>query len=212
MRYFNTHGPVNVQEHYVVPRQALVEQLTAQIEQGKFFTIYAPRQIGKTTLLNALEATLRPRPTYLPIVLNFEAYESWAVEQFWEDVALLINEDLEAWAQTVEQPVRSALQTFLAGAPIADEQSFRSFFRGLVKVTPTLKVVLILIAWNIEVDADIVFSRLIGSANVVEIDITGLGDASIDVNLTVPDFVFPARIGVALRLIPGMRHTNIAFT
>ena len=125
MRYFNTHGPVNVQEHYVVPRQALVEQLTAQIEQGKFFTIYAPRQIGKTTLLNALEATLRPRPTYLPIVLNFEAYESWSVEQFWEDVALLINEDLEAWAQTVEQPVRSALQTFLAGAPIADEQSFR---------------------------------------------------------------------------------------
>jgi hypothetical protein len=40
MRYFNTHSPVNIQEHYVAPRQALVEPLTAPIEQGKCFTIY----------------------------------------------------------------------------------------------------------------------------------------------------------------------------
>ena len=81
MRYFNTHGPVNIQEHYVVSRRVLVEQLTAQIEQGKFFTIYAPRQMGKTTLLNNLETELRTRPAYLPIVLSFELYESWSVAQ-----------------------------------------------------------------------------------------------------------------------------------
>jgi hypothetical protein len=39
MRYFNTHGPVNAQEHYVVARRALVERLVGQIEQGKYFTI-----------------------------------------------------------------------------------------------------------------------------------------------------------------------------
>lgn len=76
MRYFNTHGPVNAQEHYVVPRRALVEQLTVQIAQGKFFTIYAPRQMGKTTLLNQLEAELCPRPTYLPIVLNIDEFDA----------------------------------------------------------------------------------------------------------------------------------------
>jgi len=75
MRYFNTHGPVNAQEHYVVPRRALVEQLTAQIEQGKFFTIYAPRQMGKTTLLRALDEELDLRPDYLSLALSFEAYE-----------------------------------------------------------------------------------------------------------------------------------------
>jgi len=51
MRYFNTYGPVNVQEHFVVPRDALVTDRVAQIEQGSYFTVYAPRQMGKTTLI-----------------------------------------------------------------------------------------------------------------------------------------------------------------
>ena len=29
MRYFNTNGPVNVQEHFVVPRDALVTDRVA---------------------------------------------------------------------------------------------------------------------------------------------------------------------------------------
>ncbi len=59
MRYFNTHGPVNETEHYVVARHALVTDLAAQISQGKYFTIFAPRQKGKTTLLQRLRDVLR---------------------------------------------------------------------------------------------------------------------------------------------------------
>ena len=51
MRYFNTYGSVNVQEHFVVPRDALVTDMVAQIEQGSYFTVYAPRQMGQTTLI-----------------------------------------------------------------------------------------------------------------------------------------------------------------
>ena len=120
MRYFNTHGPVNTQEHYVVPRRALVEQLTDQIEQGKFFTIYAPRQMGKTTLLNQLEAELQARPSdpaavYLPIVLSFELYESWSATQFWDDVLGLIKDDLLAWATEVDTEV----DTNVGGTPFS---------------------------------------------------------------------------------------------
>jgi energy-coupling factor transporter ATP-binding protein EcfA2 len=143
MRYFNTHGPVNAEEHYVVPRRALVEQLTAQIEQGKFFTIYAPRQMGKTTLLNALETELRPRPGYLPIVLTFELYESWSVAQFWEDVFGLIKADLLAWAESSEPDTRAAIQT-LVDTTAADLQTFRHFFSQLHKLAPTLRVILII--------------------------------------------------------------------
>ena len=59
MRYFNTHGPVNAEEHYVVSRQALLSDLLTQIESGKYLTIYAPRQMGKTTLLTQMVESLR---------------------------------------------------------------------------------------------------------------------------------------------------------
>lgn len=144
MRYFNTHGPVNVQEHYVVPRRALVEQLTTQIEQGKFFTIYAPRQMGKTTLLNNLEAVLRPRPDYLPIVLSFEIYESWSAAAFWEDLFALIKADLFAWVATNMPARQSDLQTLFDTVTAAGVQTFRHFFSQLHRFAPTLKVVLII--------------------------------------------------------------------
>ena len=34
MRYFNTYGPVNETEHYVVSRRDLIATLVAQIERG----------------------------------------------------------------------------------------------------------------------------------------------------------------------------------
>ena len=161
MRYFNTHGPVNTQEHYVVPRRALVEQLTDQIEQGKFFTIYAPRQMGKTTLLNQLEAELQARPSdpaavYLPIVLSFELYESWSATQFWDDVLGLIKDDLLAWAAEVDTGVDAEVDTgvdhaalvplrsLLTTAATLDIQFFRQLFTQLYKLIPALRVVLII--------------------------------------------------------------------
>ena len=82
MRYFNTHGPVNAEEHYVVSRQALLSDLLTQIESGKYFTIYAPRQMGKTTLLEQMVESLRTWEGYLPIPLSFELYENWSESRF----------------------------------------------------------------------------------------------------------------------------------
>lgn len=82
MRYFNTYGPVNEIEHYVVPRSKLVTELVAQIEQGKYFTIYAPRQMGKTTLLRRLRDVLLKKESYLPITLSFGGFENLSEIEF----------------------------------------------------------------------------------------------------------------------------------
>ena len=144
MRYFNTHGPVNVQEHYVVPRQPLVEQLTAQIEQGKFFTIYAPRQMGKTTLLRALDARLDARPDYISIDLSFEAYESWPLSDFWADFSERIAYQLSTALPSKLQPQADAITALLATQVAVDERSFQRFFRRLHQLAPHLKVVLVI--------------------------------------------------------------------
>ena len=85
MRYFNTHGPVDVDQHYVVSRQPLADSLQVQIDQGKYFTIFAPRQVGKTTLLRQLNDMLAEHSNSLPISTSFERYESWSVESFRDD-------------------------------------------------------------------------------------------------------------------------------
>ena len=82
MRYFNTHGPVNANDHFVVPRTALVDHLMAQIDIGKYFTIYAPRQMGKTTLLYSLIDRLAAQPDCVPVFLSFQAFENWPTPDF----------------------------------------------------------------------------------------------------------------------------------
>ena len=91
MRYFNTHGPVEADQHYVVSRQDLIDKLSVQIDQGKYFTIFAPRQMGKTTLLRKLDEMLAANPDYLPIPLSFERYETWAEAQFLNHFGKLIS-------------------------------------------------------------------------------------------------------------------------
>jgi len=56
MRRFHSYGPVDARQHFCVPREALIQQcLTALIGDpntgGHYFTIWAPRQTGKTWIM-----------------------------------------------------------------------------------------------------------------------------------------------------------------
>ena len=63
MRTFHSYGPVDEQLHFCVPRQAMVtrcvEQLIGSAEKGgHYFTIWAPRQTGKTWLMRQAKAEI----------------------------------------------------------------------------------------------------------------------------------------------------------
>ncbi len=56
MRKFHSYGPVNCRHHFCVPRTELVQRCVEQLvgtpdEGGHFFTIWSPRQCGKTWLM-----------------------------------------------------------------------------------------------------------------------------------------------------------------
>jgi len=56
-RYFSSYGPVDTESHYYVPRKAFVDRAIQQlvganpIKGGHFFTVWAPRQTGKTWIM-----------------------------------------------------------------------------------------------------------------------------------------------------------------
>ncbi|NLH20322.1 MAG: transcriptional regulator, partial [Thermotogaceae bacterium] len=75
MRTFCTEGPVDPKLYYYVPRTALIAEGLKKVEQWRYFTIFAPRQSGKTTYFQFLiEAIKREKPDWLPVWVSFEAY------------------------------------------------------------------------------------------------------------------------------------------
>ncbi|MBV7329805.1 ATP-binding protein [Chloroflexi bacterium TSY] len=144
MRYFNTHGPVEAEKHYVVSRQSLVDKLSTQIDQGKYFTIFAPRQMGKTTLLRKLEEILVENPDYLPVPLSFERFECWSASDFLDEVGELITYHISQTPQVSAHPHRQEIKNLLTGHPPKSYQTFEHFFRNLYEVASDLKVVLII--------------------------------------------------------------------
>jgi len=67
MRHFHSHGPVEPEAHFFVPRRELVETCTEQLigrpgeSGGHYFTIWAPRQTGKTWLMREARRQIKER-------------------------------------------------------------------------------------------------------------------------------------------------------
>jgi len=62
MRHFSSYGPVDCKAHFFVPREALITTgiqqligLSGEEESGHYFTIWAPRQTGKTWLMRRIQ-------------------------------------------------------------------------------------------------------------------------------------------------------------
>lgn len=138
MRYFNTYGPVNPHEHFVVPRDALVTEMVSQIEQGSYFTVYAPRQMGKTTLLRRITLIIEDMPGYIPIALSFEAFEGWSTADFLSGFSLDLKRAIESQGATSTNSGQLPQQmpdSFLA---------LREFFLDLTHLVAPQHIVLII--------------------------------------------------------------------
>jgi hypothetical protein len=48
-RWFNIAGPCFLREHYMIPPERRLDDARALVAQGRYFTMVAGRQTGKTT-------------------------------------------------------------------------------------------------------------------------------------------------------------------
>jgi hypothetical protein len=100
MREFNTSGPCDPDKHYTVMREALVAKGQTLVDRGRFFTIFAPRQSGKTTYFQLLFRQLRAQG-YLPIWISFEGLKQLSREKFYKSLAHRLYQELATYT---EQP------------------------------------------------------------------------------------------------------------
>ena len=77
MRFFNTAGPMQPDEHYCIPPLSRLDQreLLTLIRRRRYFVLHAPRQTGKTSALLALRDLLNggAEGAYRCVYVNVEA-------------------------------------------------------------------------------------------------------------------------------------------
>jgi uncharacterized protein (UPF0128 family) len=74
MKFFNTAGPVNQEEHYKIDplKRWDFDEVLSLINQKKYFVLHAPRQTGKTSSLLELQKYLNAGDNYIAVYVNFE--------------------------------------------------------------------------------------------------------------------------------------------
>ncbi|MCB0842532.1 MAG: AAA-like domain-containing protein, partial [Bacteroidetes bacterium] len=79
-RYFNTSGPNIPDQHYTLLRSNLVKKGVDMVDRNRYFTIWAPRQTGKSTYFQLLGEELR-KTGYKVVMLSVESYQN-ATEEY----------------------------------------------------------------------------------------------------------------------------------
>jgi len=74
MKFFNTEGPVNMEEYYKIDplKRWDMQEVLDLIDMRKYFIIHAPRQTGKTSCLLALRDYLNAEGKYFAVYINVE--------------------------------------------------------------------------------------------------------------------------------------------
>ncbi len=114
------------------------------VDQGRYFSIFAPRQSGKTTCFEDFCEKLEKDPMYIAIILGFEAYKSLDKSEFYRDVQEDLYSRLIRRLDVVGCPNLDAVKDFLDSYQLKDHISFRIFFNKLHQIIDAKKIVIII--------------------------------------------------------------------
>ncbi|KJJ84434.1 ATPase domain protein, prokaryote domain protein, partial [Candidatus Omnitrophus magneticus] len=120
-RYFNTTGFCDPEIHYMIDPLRNQSIIFDMIEKRQYFTIHAPRQTGKTTLLHELAHRLNKEGNYISVVFSVESAgyrsiteetaNSKIIDSLYESCELFISKEL--WPKKSLADEKCSLQTYL---------------------------------------------------------------------------------------------------
>jgi hypothetical protein len=129
-RFFNTAGPNQPERHYTLPELARLPEVRGLIDQGLYFVLHAPRQVGKTTALLHLGRALTAEGAYVAILVSMEVGAAFRNDPGAAELAILDSWRADARARLppdLQPPpwpdappgrrIAAALEAWAAAAP-----------------------------------------------------------------------------------------------
>lgn len=146
IRTFEKNGAVNPESSYHVPLDNVVnsdkQDLETMVNQGKYFSMFAPRQSGKTTFLEEIRAHLHKDKTYAVILLSFERYSTLDSETFYRQIQKELYPQLIHRLAAVECDKLDKIKDFLDSHALTGHLSFGELFQELNRIIEFKKIII----------------------------------------------------------------------
>ncbi|MGE5343812.1 MAG: AAA-like domain-containing protein [Candidatus Omnitrophota bacterium] len=145
-RTFEKSGFVDPETSYYVVLENVVntdnQDMSTMINLGRYFSIFAPRQSGKTTYLHWISDQLHNDPMYVVILLSFQDYNSLDKKTFYSEIEKELYEQLVNRLKEVHCEKTETVQNFLNDHHLVDNLSFRFLFEKLNQILQYKKIVI----------------------------------------------------------------------
>lgn len=145
-RVFEKSGVVIPEMSYYVPLENVVnsdkQDIQAMIDRGRYFSIFAPRQSGKTTFFKETCRELHRESTYVAIVLSFEDFKNLDKAEFYGLIEQELYEQLIERLEQVNCEKTGAVRDFLNNHRLTNHISFRMLFEKLNRLIQFKKIVI----------------------------------------------------------------------
>jgi hypothetical protein len=145
-RTFEKSGTVNPESSYYVPLENVVntdnQDMKTMVDRGRYFSIFAPRQSGKTTFLKHFCKELHKDPTYAAVILSFQKYKKLSQQRFYNQVQKKLYTQLLERLTTVNCRKLNDIKSFLEHHDLIDHISFGELFEELNRIIEFKKIVI----------------------------------------------------------------------
>ena len=97
VRFFNTTGPCNPDDHYMLPPADRLQgaQLHRYVNDELYWSLHAPRQTGKTTFLQSWAKELNDTGNYMACYVTVETGQGASLEMGMPAICDVIKETAE---------------------------------------------------------------------------------------------------------------------
>jgi hypothetical protein len=145
-RTFEKSGAVNPESSYYVPLENVVntdnQDIKTMVDRGRYFSIFAPRQSGKTTFFKRFCSQLQKGPVYIAIMLSFQDNKKLEKARFYELMEMELYSQLIDRLNEVKCEKTEAVDQFLNSCHLTDHISFRLLFEKLNRLIQFKKIVI----------------------------------------------------------------------
>ncbi|MEA3386518.1 MAG: AAA-like domain-containing protein [Thermodesulfobacteriota bacterium] len=145
-RMFEDSGVVDPRMSYHVELENVVntkhQDIKTMIDLGRYFSIFAPRQSGKTTFFECLSSELEKDQTYTAILLSFQDYKNLQSNRFYQLIQKDIYNQLTNRLNAVNCPKLDAIKAYLDSHNLTDHICFRELFEDLNRIIEFKKIVI----------------------------------------------------------------------
>ena len=147
-RIFEDSGVVNPEYAYHILLNNVTntkgQDIKTMVDMGRYFSIFAPRQSGKTTFFEDFCSQLETDPVYIPILLSFQNFKSIDKETFYRRIQKNLVKQLVNRLDLVNCSQKNDVEKYVDSESINinNHLSFYDFLEGLNNLIKLKKIVI----------------------------------------------------------------------